>query len=265
MDIMKILRNEGIDTSKYYALILDKDDYPDAEIKVTLPNGNVCIQDVLKEPELGKKSKFFEKIMSDGVVFNPYLHRRFIAAQFLSMMRKDLNVDRQIKENYTYMYSVAYTLKELNKLVFCMKGEDFEERSLFFSPERIVTILIDYCSKAQEFIKETSYCYESTWHSFKTLDGVSLFITSYDEGDKKSYPYALLSCYKKAELDLQNVRRYYDTRMKYKAIYDAVHSLPIIVIQKNWINHLNLLMHSRLPEHFIPLSISLCLNAVLIT
>ena len=103
-----------------------------------------------------KNSKFYGKVMSDGHVFNPYLDRRFLPAQYLNMIRNEYNYSAHIaiNNNYAYMYSIEWLLKEVDKLAFLGKVDPvaFDERKLFLFPRDIYFIVKDYVSKLEKEI-----------------------------------------------------------------------------------------------------------------
>ena len=110
-----------------------------------------------------KNSGFYNKIMADGNVFNPYLHRRFLPVQYLKMIQDPLVVDLRHKcnnfedalaRNYNFQYSINYTKKEVKKLAFLEWSDrvSFEERSCFFSIPSVKTIISDYVNEAIEYI-----------------------------------------------------------------------------------------------------------------
>ena len=99
----------------------------------------------------GQNSKYYGKVMADGHIFNPYLDRRFLPAQYLSMIKNEYNYSAYtaIKNNYSYMYSIEWVVKEVDKLAFLEKADKvaFEERRVFLKPEDVFFIVRDYvCS-----------------------------------------------------------------------------------------------------------------------
>ena len=99
----------------------------------------------------GQNSKYYGKVMADGHIFNPYLDRRFLPAQYLSMIKNEYNYSAYtaIKNNYSYMYSIEWLIKEVDKLAFLEKADKvaFEERRVFLKPEDVYFIVRDYvCS-----------------------------------------------------------------------------------------------------------------------
>ena len=100
-----------------------------------------------------KNSKFYGKVMSDGHVFNPYLDRRFLPAQYLGMIKDEWNHSAwtAINRRYGYMYSIEWLLKEVDKLAFLAKVDPvaFEERKQFLLPSDIYYIASDYVEKLE--------------------------------------------------------------------------------------------------------------------
>lgn len=103
-----------------------------------------------------KNSKFYGKVMSDGHVFNPYLDRRFLPAQYLGMIKDEWKHSAwtAINRRYGYMYSIEWLLKEVDKLAFLGKVDPvaFDERKLFLFPRDIYFIVKDYVSKLEKEI-----------------------------------------------------------------------------------------------------------------
>lgn len=79
-----------------------------------------------------KNSKFYGKIMDDGEVYNPYIHRRWLPFQYLHILNRDLDV---VFVNMPANYIIKYSIKEINTLIWLSKHDraTFEERSMFFS------------------------------------------------------------------------------------------------------------------------------------
>lgn len=100
-----------------------------------------------------KNSKFYGKVMSDGHVFNPYLDRRFLPAQYLGMIKDEWNHSAwtAINRRYGYMYSIEWLLKEVDKLAFLGNVDPvaFEERKQFLLPSDIYYIASDYVEKLE--------------------------------------------------------------------------------------------------------------------
>ena len=87
------LRHAGIDTNRYLSLHIDKAVIPDgAEVVVQIRDAAtgklrpVQLADVW-DGCFAKNSKFYGQVMKDGHIFNPYMHRRFLPAQFRNNIR----------------------------------------------------------------------------------------------------------------------------------------------------------------------------------
>lgn len=105
-----------------------------------------------------RKSRFYNTIMSDGFIYNPFLHRRFLPVQFLRMVAHNSNVIGQIKSNYSYNYSIKWLKEEVRKLALLEKTDPigFEERKQFLSVAQIRKILIDYSRDIKKVVKTIS-------------------------------------------------------------------------------------------------------------
>ena len=96
-----------------------------------------------------KNSQFYGTEIC-GYAYNPYMIRRFLPAQFLGLMEKyNNNVHKGITEEYTYMYSIEYTLEEVRKLVMLQQRDQiaFDERSKVFTIIDCINIFADYIDK----------------------------------------------------------------------------------------------------------------------
>lgn len=103
-----------------------------------------------------KNSKFYGKVMADGHIYNPYLDRRFLPAQYLNMIKDEWNYSAYtaINRNYGYMYSIEWVRKEVNKLAFLGKTDlvAFEERGSFLKPLDVSYIMSNYVNDLKEEI-----------------------------------------------------------------------------------------------------------------
>ena len=96
-----------------------------------------------------KNSQFYGKEIC-GYAYNPYMIRRFLPAQFLGLMEKyNNNVHKGITEEYTYMYSIEYTIEEVRKLMMLQQRDQiaFDERSKVFTIIDCRNIFADYIDK----------------------------------------------------------------------------------------------------------------------
>ena len=126
------------------------------ELKATnYPTNTTIVDSSLKDKNgWAKNSKFYGKEIC-GYAYNPYMIRRFLPAQFLGLMKKyNNNVHKGINEEYTYMYSIEYTIEEVRKLVMLQKRDRiaFEERSMIFTIVDCRNIFAAYIDKVIDYI-----------------------------------------------------------------------------------------------------------------
>ena len=112
---------------------------------------NVPIEEVI----FAKNSQFYGKIMEDGYIFNPYIHRRWLPVQFIRVF-KDCKTQAERKQHYLNRgerkmkeYFANFLFSEMRKLAM-LKGLDpdaYQERSKFFT--------VDICKEFFEGILES--------------------------------------------------------------------------------------------------------------
>lgn len=149
---LDVLKAGGIDPSKYPAFggivggsFVDSE--AAAEIRGTDEPAESC---AVKSNEVffGENSKFYKKVMADGNIYNPYIHRRWLPAQFRRIILKAGcdNVNSYVKTNYDWRYVIRFLKEEVDKLALLEKRDPqaFDERSKFFSLRAINLILDDY-------------------------------------------------------------------------------------------------------------------------
>lgn len=116
------------------------------ENKAKYPSLN---ENVYIERTFGKNSAFFNTIMMDGYVFNPYIHRRWLPVQYMELTNeakvKHCLMDELIKTNYSYAYSIKLVMQEIDKLCILERYDKkaFKERSQFFTIECVKSVLIE--------------------------------------------------------------------------------------------------------------------------
>lgn len=96
------------------------------------------------EVKFAKKSDLYNKIMLDGNVFNPYIHRRFLPHQYIHLIEQySGDIDAAISREYHFKYALEYTKKEVKKLslLFWIDRKTFKERSRFFNYNVIYSII----------------------------------------------------------------------------------------------------------------------------
>lgn len=98
-------------------------------------------------PPWAKNSKYYGKVMSDGHIYNPYIHRRWLPARYISLLySKDINI--VLNYFYSGTYRINFLLSEIKKLSFLEKKDRnaYQERKDFFTVDCCKEILIDFIS-----------------------------------------------------------------------------------------------------------------------
>ena len=101
-----------------------------------------------------EKSKFYNQVMSDGFVFNPYIHRRWLPYQYKKLCKNEI-LDPKLSAEEAY----KFLLSEFNKLMLLSAHdrEAFQERSKFFTVDTFKTIFVsiidEVCCEIKELIK----------------------------------------------------------------------------------------------------------------
>lgn len=127
------------------------------ESKKNYPSNNTTISSGKVDKNGWAKNSQFYGTEICGYAYNPYMIRRFLPAQFLGLMEKyDGNVHKGITNEYTYMYSIEYTIEEVRKLVMLQKRDRiaFEERSQIFTIIDCRNIFAAYIEKVIDYIWE---------------------------------------------------------------------------------------------------------------
>lgn len=118
------------------------------------------------QTDFAKNSKFHNEIMSDGYVFNPYIHRRWLPAQYWEI--RDLikkgyygSWEGYLYDHYKLDYIIDYLKKETHKLAFLNRVNKiaFEERSKFFTVDIIKNIYEKYLLMLKCRFSAMTYCW----------------------------------------------------------------------------------------------------------
>lgn len=163
------LQKAGIDPNGYLSLRINQSMLPsNAELTIQVRDkatGELFTLNLNDEDNrlFGKNSRFYGQIMADGHVFNPYIHRRFIAVQFRDLVKRHgmNNVADAVAREYNWNYAIEQIQKECHKLALLERRdkEAFDERSCFFTLETLVCILNDYVAEVHSVIqKALSHC-----------------------------------------------------------------------------------------------------------
>jgi endogenous inhibitor of DNA gyrase (YacG/DUF329 family) len=112
--------------------------------------------DTIDKNHWAENSQFYGKEIC-GYAYNPYMIRRFLPSQFDQLIKKyDGNVHRAITVEYSYMYSIKYTLEEVRKLAMLQKRDKiaFDERKLVFTLKQCKQIFIEYIDAITNHLME---------------------------------------------------------------------------------------------------------------
>ena len=102
-------------------------------------------------------SQFYDQVMEDGHIFNPYLHRRFVPSQFLRLMKyNNMDAHTAIERGYGFVYSIEWVKEEVRKLAFLQKADPiaFDERKVFLTIDNVKSIIDHYVCEAAKFIND---------------------------------------------------------------------------------------------------------------
>lgn len=121
----------------------------------TLEELKATVTEAIKEAQQGnmdtkehwaKNSKFYGKVFEDGHIFNPYIDRRWLPAQYLRLLSNYKGSRyKAIKNSYNLNYQIDWLKKEVEKLAYLQKVDQaaFEERSQFLTPGDVIQIVAE--------------------------------------------------------------------------------------------------------------------------
>lgn len=154
---METLKENGIETGKYFTLNLPEGLKPGSSIQVRInEQGNPVVA-----YETTDGDSILRGIIEDGYVRNSKLHRRWVMAQMFHMLNyksydgKETGYDACLRNRYDYQYQFSMMLEEiwvLSKLED-KDVETFNERTHFFNREVVVATCEDYMRKLREYIE----------------------------------------------------------------------------------------------------------------
>ena len=158
----RTLQQAGIDPERYLSMRIDKEQIPDgAEVVITIRDkdtGELRELSVNADDDqyFGRHSQFYRQVMADGNIFNPYIHRRFLPAQFRRNIRYAgyNGIHDYVKQSYNWNYVVRFLKEECAKLAMLEKRdrEAYLERSRFFTLGDMKDILTEYGQKVCEVL-----------------------------------------------------------------------------------------------------------------
>lgn len=157
------LQQYGKDMGQYLSLHINKNDLPEGSELVVMVRDEatgeirpITIRDEQDAYAFAKTSRFFGETMADGHIFNPYIHRRFIAVQFERLIRQYgySGVKRGFAETRNWDYAIDVLRKEVHVLANLQRKDIavFNERSRFFTMSDCFKIIYDYASTVRQFI-----------------------------------------------------------------------------------------------------------------
>lgn len=158
------LTNAGVNPDRYLSLHIDRNIVPEgSEIVVQVRDLNtgelhpVDLTDVW-DGCFAKTSKFYGMTMSDGNIFNPYIHRRFLPSQFRRNIRTAGydGIQEYVRTHYDWNYVVRFLGEECAKLAMLQRRDRdaFMERSRFFTLADMKQILGEYAGEVIRVLDE---------------------------------------------------------------------------------------------------------------
>jgi len=162
----KALEKNGQNTSQFLALQIKKEDIPRGGSVVIMVRDDktgemhpIYADNMKSAADFAQNSRFYQKIMEDGHVFNPYIHRRFIASQFKQLVRMygQYGIKDQFARSRDWDYAMGVLRKEVHTLANLERKdkEAFYERSQFFTLNVCIAILYEYSRAVNQYIDET--------------------------------------------------------------------------------------------------------------
>lgn len=159
------LEMTGMDLNQYLALHINKRDLPKgSEVVIMIrdeASGELLPLSLDNIDDIGavaRNSRFYGQTMADGHVFNPLIHRRFIAAQFQRLIRQYgyHGISEGIRCSRTWDYAVDVLRKEVHRLAVLNRIDKagFDERSRFFTLGDCTRIVYDYVCAVNSFVTE---------------------------------------------------------------------------------------------------------------
>ena len=189
-----------------------------------------------------KNSQFYGKEIC-GYAYNPYMIRRFLPAQFLGLMEKyNNNVHKGITEEYTYMYSIEYTLEEVRKLVMLQQRDQiaFDERSKVFTIFDCRNIFADYIDKVIKNILDQIddfVDHNRPGKEFKNgIKGYGFF--SWGTVEETIINHKVVKVFNKSEdlkrviKNLENMENFIMHTYSYKVLYETMKGMKLIKLPK---------------------------------
>lgn len=162
-----ILENNGMNTSQYLSLQINKSDLPEGSAVVIMVQDErtgelrpISSGNMQAVASFAQNSRFYGKRMADGHLFHPHIHRRFIAAQFKQLIK--LYGSYGIKDGFArtrnWDYAIGVLCKEVRTLANLERKDRqaFGERSRFFTLDDCRQVLADYTEAVCRYVDDRS-------------------------------------------------------------------------------------------------------------
>lgn len=150
---------------------------------------SLCTNDRYEQKTFAPRSQFHGKIMNDEYVFNPYIHRRWLPAQYELLSAKNVCSNETFKEtflrNANAQYVSAVVVNEIKKMVVLSEHDRtaYAERKHFFTVDICKEILAQFLCKARESLVESNMAqteYRYTGSRTCVYNGISTRIETED-------------------------------------------------------------------------------------
>lgn len=159
---MAKLEMAGLDTSKYFTLLVEKDIPAGSKINVSVEkakrptNMDEFAQALKAELDQRTEDEVAKRIIDDGFVRNSKLHRRFVAARYFRMLESPEGYHGYLNTYYSYMYQFEMMFEEVRVLSKLERKdkETFNERRQFFTFEIVNRALEDYVKAVKKHVNE---------------------------------------------------------------------------------------------------------------
>ena len=182
-----------------------------------------------KEAHFAGSSKFYEQIMADGEIFNPYIHRRWLPGQYAHIVEcvkigcpKYNTMEEYFKWMYDTKYCVKYATSEIYKLYILRSysKKAYTERSKFFTIEVLREILktwvdnvIDHMNYVLlNFNHVPNYLFIYDQKIFAEQELTNVIIDKYIQRKKVNTYDAYLSDLKTISMHLEKVNNIFDLK-----------------------------------------------------
>lgn len=195
---MHTLTNNGIDTSKYFNVMISKETPKGTTFTITIG------EDGKPEVNMEQINQILNKIENEGYVKSCKLFRRWVMAQTFRMLYHPHGWTAALKEKkYDYQWEVLENeLHAMAKLEVEDK-ELFEERKVFFTKEVIFAMLKDYMEKLGDSFQNYYYNYRQE----KIFTGNTIATAAiYKMNTAKNYR------------DYYNIVKYFNNQVKEKRV-----------------------------------------------